>query len=260
MKKLMLVAAVALLCAAPANAKELLGAQLCGASGCATERQAGLFEGRGGPLGDGMAAAPAQAGPWYRGALLLGDHGKVFGHYAFYYVPDGRLVVQPGMDGQTTTWLKAQGMLGGLLERLAAKLRPFPTPKLVDVAINGRLASDPQSYLRLYSIGGEAETYPTDTRSVQIVLETAKRTPWSDGNNLVVYPGSNLLLRDGQIVSIPGDVAQRAANGESLVVDGGPPWDVIAAVLAALLAAAVLLGLVVRRLRARVAPSPVAQA
>jgi hypothetical protein len=256
MKKLMLVAVVALLCAAPANAKELLGAQLCGASGCATERQAGLFEGHGGPLGDGMSAAPAQAGPWYRGALLLGDHGKVFGHYTFYYVPDGRLVVQPGMDGQTTTWLKAQGALGDLLERLAARLRPFPTPKLVDVAINGRHAADPQSYLRLYSIGGEAQTYPSDTRSVQVVLETAKRTPWSDGNNLVVYPGSNLLLRDGEIVSIPGDVANRVASGESLVIHDGLPWAVIGAAVAVVL----LLGLAIWRLRPRVAPRPVAQA
>jgi hypothetical protein len=256
MKKLMLVAVVALLCAAPANAKELLGAQLCGAGGCATERQAGLFEGQGGPLGDGMVTPPAPVGPWYRGALLLGDHGKVYGRFAFYYVPDGRLVVQPGMDGQTTTWLKAHGALGGLLERLAAKLRPFPVPKLVDVAINGQLASDPQSYLRLYSIGSEAKTYPTDTRSVQIVLETADRTPWSDGNNLVVYPGSNLLMRDGEIVSIPGDVAARAANGESLAVGGGPPWGLIAAICAVV----ALLGVAILRLRPRTAPRPVPQA
>ena len=256
MKKLMLVAAVALLCAAPANAKELLGAQLCGAGGCATERQAGLFEGQGGPLGDGMVAPPAQVGPWYRGALLLGDRGKVYGRYAFYYVPDGRLVVQPGMDGQTTSWLKAHGALGGLLERLAAKLRPFPAPKLVDVAINGKLATDPQSYLRLYSIGGKAKTYPTDLRSVQIVLETAHRTPWSDGNNLVVYPGSNLLMRDGEIVSIPGDVADRAANGESLAGGGGLPWALIAAAGAIVL----LLGLAILRLRPRVASRPVPQA
>ena len=256
MKKLMLVAVLALLCAAPANAKDLLGAQLCGASGCATERQAALFEGQGGPLGGGTAAPPAQVGPWYRGALLLGDRGKVYGHYAFYYVPDGRLVVQPGMDGQTTTWLKAEGTLGGLLERLAAKLRPFATPKLADVAINGKLAADPQSYLRLYSIGSKAETYPTDMRSVQIVLETTHRTPWSDGNNLVVYPGSNLLLRDGEIVSIPGDVADRAANGESLAVAGGLPWLAIAAAGAV----ALLLGATVFRLRPRVAPRPVPQA
>jgi hypothetical protein len=256
MKKLMLVVLVTLLCAAPANAKELLGAQLCGAGGCATEREAGLFEGQGGPLGDGMVTPPAQVGPWYRGALLLGDRGKVYGRYAFYYVPDGRLVVQPGMDGQTATWLKAHGALGGLLERLAAKLRPFPAPKLLDVAINGKLASDPQSYLRLYSIGSEAKIYPTDLRSVQIVLETARRTPWSDGNNLVVYPGSNLLLRDGEIVSIPGDVADRAANGESLAVAAGPPWALIAAAGGV----AVLLALAILRLRPRVAPRPVPQA
>jgi hypothetical protein len=171
-------------------------------------------------------------------------------------VPDGRLVVQPGMDGQTTSWLKAHGALGGLLERLAAKLRPFPAPKLVDVAINGKLATDPQSYLRLYSIGGKAKTYPTDLRSVQIVLETAHRTPWSDGNNLVVYPGSNLLMRDGEIVSIPGDVADRAANGESLAVGGGLPWALIAAAGAIVL----LLGLAILRLRPRVASRPVPQA
>ena len=160
------------------------------------------------------------------------------------------------MDGQTTTWLKAQGALGGLLERLAAKLRPFPAPKLADVAINGKLASDPQSYLRLYSIGSEAKTYPTDTRSVQIVLETTHRTPWSDGNNLVVYPGSNLLMRDGEIVSIPGDVADRAANGESLAVGGGLPW----ALHRCGRRGRPLLGGAVLRMRPRVAPRPVPQA
>src|SRR3954454_18605231 len=143
MKQLMLVFVMALLCAAPANAKEILGAQLCGASGCATERQAGIFGGPSGPLGDGTVAAPAKVGPWYRGALLLGDRGKVFGRYAFYYVPDGQLVVQPGMGAQAPTWLKSQGALGDLIGRLAEKLRPFPRPTLVDVWINGKLAADP---------------------------------------------------------------------------------------------------------------------
>ena len=212
MKKLMLVGVVALLCAAPANAKELLGAQLCAPAAARPNGRPGCSRSRAARSETARSRRPRRSARG-RGALLLGDRGRVYGRYAFYYVPDGRLVVQPGMDGQTTTWLKAHGALGGLLGRLAARLRPFPAPKLVDVAINGKLASDPQSYLRLYSIGSEAKTYPTDLRSVQIVLETAHRTPWSDGNNLVVYPGSNLLLRDGEIVSISGDVADRAANG-----------------------------------------------
>lgn len=256
MKKLMLVVVAALLCAVPANAKELLGAELCGAGGCASEHQAGLAEGPSGPLGDGTVATPAQPGPWYRGALLLGDRGKVFGRFTFYYVPDGHLVVQPGQGAQTATWLEAQGPLGDLLERLAARLRPFAAPKLVDVAINGKLAADPQSYLRLYSIGSKAETYPTDTGSVQVVLETAKRTPWSDGNNLVVYPGSNLLVRDGEIVSIPAEIANRAANGESLAAGGGLPWAAIAVATAV----AFLLAVAIARLRPRAAPRPVPQA
>src|SRR4051812_16039765 len=101
----------ALVAAAPAQGKELLGAQLCGAEGCATQRAAGLYEGHSGPLGDGPVTAPAKPGPWFKGNLLLGDRGKVFGRLAFYYVPDGPVVVQPAMDGQVTTWLAPQGKL-----------------------------------------------------------------------------------------------------------------------------------------------------
>ena len=64
-------------------------------------------------------------------------------------------------------------------------------------------------------------------------------------------------MRDGEIVSIPGDVADRAANGESLAVGGGSAvgvdrssrsWSPRCSPLAIL------------RLRPRVAPRPVPQA
>jgi hypothetical protein len=258
MRKLVLVAAAALLWAAPANAKELLGAQLCGSSGCATQRAAGLLEGSGGgPLGDGAATAPTRPGPWYRGYLLLGDGGKVFGKFAFYYVPDGRLVVQPGQGGQVTTWLHPSPRLAALLADLASRLKPHPMQRLTEVAVNGRPAADPQSYLRLYDIGKKATTYPSET-GTQISLQTDVRTPWSDGNDVVVYPKSGLLVRDGQILAIPGSIADRAARGESLDVGGGGlPWTWIA-VVAGTFAAALALVAVLRR--TRVAPSPVVQA
>jgi hypothetical protein len=50
-KKLMLLmVAAALLGVAPAQAKEFLGAQLCGPDGCVTQHAAGLVEGPGRPV------------------------------------------------------------------------------------------------------------------------------------------------------------------------------------------------------------------
>jgi hypothetical protein len=257
MRKLMLVAVALLVWAGPANAKELLGAQLCGASGCATQRDAGLREGHGSPLGDGAVTPPAKAGPWYRGSLLLGDQGKVFGRYPFYYVPDGHFVVEPGHGGQVATWTHPQGRLAELLERLSRTLKPHSIPKLTSVAVNGRSAADPQSYLELYAIGEKATTYPTDGLGTQVVLETAKPTPWSDGNYVVVYPDSDLMVRDGEIVSIPGAIADRAARGASLDVGSHFPWLLIVGASAA--SAVLILALWLRR-RPRLVPRPVVQA
>jgi|SRR5690242_1270837 len=254
MRKLVLVVVAALCCAAPANAKEVLGAQLCGAGGCATQHAAGLLEGHGGPLGDGPLAAASKPGPWYHGYLLLGDRGKVFGRFAFYYVPDGRVVVQPGEGAQVTTWLHPSPRLAVLLADLASRLKPYPMPELTEVAVNGRPAADPESYLKLYAVGKKATTYPSEM-GTQVSLQTDRRTPWSDGNDVVVYPKSNLLVRDGQILSIPGSIADRAARGESLEVGGsGRPWTWVAAIGGAL-AAALALAALLRRPRTASKPA-----
>jgi hypothetical protein len=256
MRKLVLVAVVALLWAAPASAKELLGVQLCGASGCATLHDTGLREGPGGPIG-GEGIAPAKFGPWFRGSVLLGDHGKIFGKVGFYYVPDGGLLVEPGQGGQPTTWIHPQGRLAALLERLSKTMRAHPAPTITNVAVGGRSAADPQSYARLYATGEKATTYPTET-GTQVVIETAQPTPWSDGNYVVVYPESGLIVRDGQLVSVPGTVARRAARGLSLGHGGGGlPWSLFGGVAAA----AVALLVCVRLLRRpRAVPRPVVQA
>ena len=257
MKKLLLVLAATLLWAAPANAKELLGAQLCGVQGCVTQRDATLVEGPGGPFGgNGSVATPAKPGAWYRGYLLLGDRGKVFGRAPFFYVPDGQLIVQPGEGAQPTTWSHPEGRLAGLLAQLAQRTKPLPVPAITEVAVNGRPVSDPESYLRLYTIGGKATTYPKDTSSVQITFQSDRPSPWTTGNDIVVYPKSNLLVRDGQMVSIPAAIAARAARGESLAVDGGLPWLLV---LSGIIVAVLGTGLF-WRIRPRAAPHPVTQA
>lgn len=255
MKKLMLVAVAALLYAAPAQAKELLGAQLCGPGGCVTERQAGVLDGRNGPFG-GELGAPAKPGPWYRGYLLAGDRGQVVGKLLFYYVPGTGQVVQPGRLGESSVWTRPEARLAALVERLAARLEPFAAPRLRSVTVNGASVADPQSYLRLWTLEGKPTTYPTSIGSVEVVFFSDPASPWSDGNSMVAYPKSHLLLREGRLVSLPGPLAANLAAGRSLDTGRAMPWVPIGAAIGALVLAAGL----VRRLRPNPARQPVAQA
>jgi hypothetical protein len=257
-KKLMLLmVAAALLGAAPAQAKEFLGAQLCGPDGCVTQHAAGLVEGPGGPF-SGELAAPAKPGPWYRGYLLAGDRGKVIGKMLFYYVPGAHQVVQPGRSGQTTTWTTPDGKLAALVAALAARTKPYAKPTLTSVTLNGSAVDDPQSYLRLWTLDKKATGYPDGLGSQQVIFFTEPASPWSDGNYVVAYAKSRLLLRDGQLVSMPKDIAAAVAAGHSLDPGRTIPWTPIA--IAAALAALALAAAVARRLRPRPSPLPVAQA
>lgn len=256
MKNLMLVTAAALLYAAPAQAKELLGAQLCGASGCVTERQTGMMDGRNGPF-SGALGAPAEPGAWYRGYLLAGDGGKVVGKLSFYYVPGAGQVVEPGRQGNATTWTRPDPKLAALLERLAARATPFAAPHLTSVTLNGTAVADPQSYLRLWTLHGKATSYPDGLGSKQVIFFSDPASPWTDGNYVVAYPKSHLLLRDGQIVSLPDSIASPLAAGRSLDRGRTIPWLPIAGAIAVLVFAAMLIR---RRPRPRSAPQPVPQA
>lgn len=256
MKKLMLVTIAALLYAAPAQAKELLGAQLCGPGGCVTEREAGMLEGQNGPFG-GELAAPAKPGPWYRGYLLAGDGGQVVGKLLFYYVPGSGQVVQPGRLGGSSTWTRPDAKLVALVERLAERTKPFAAPHLDSVTLNGAAVSDPQSYLRLWTVDGKATTYPKGLGSRQVIFFSDPASPWTDGNYVVAYPKSHLLLRDGQLVALPDSVATKLAAGRSLDTGRAIPWTPIAAAIAVLVLAAALIR---RRPRPHRAPQPVAQA
>jgi hypothetical protein len=259
MKKLMLLttAAAAFLVTAPAQAKELLGAQLCGPGGCVTAREAGMVEGRNGLFG-GELAAPAEAGPWYRGYLLAGDRGKVVGKLLFYYVPETGQAVEPGRYGNSSTWTRPGAKFAALLESLSDRVKPFAAPQMTSVTLNGTAVQDPQSYLRLWDLRRKATSYPAgELGSQQVIFFSDPASPWSDGNYVVAYPKSHLLLRDGQLVSLPDSVAARLAAGRSLDPGRAIPWAPIAAALVLLVLTAVF---VRRRPRPARAPQPVAQA
>jgi len=261
MRALMVVAVVAAALAVPAvaAAKGVVGAELCGATGCASERNAGLPEGPGGPFsGAGEVVPPSAPAPWLRGSLLLGDGGKVFGRLLFFYVPSADLVVQAGDQYTQPSWWHPQGAFADIVRRLAKRVEPLPAPTMTSVTVDGRAVADPQSYLRLYTVGTKPKAYPTDTRSLTIAFHSRRPTPWSTRNYVVLYPGTNLLVRDGQMVSVPPSVTKAVMQRGSLDTSGGAPWLTIAlAAVAAAASAAVAL-----RLRSRLRPTaaPVPQA
>jgi hypothetical protein len=223
MRKLVLVTLAALFWVAPASAKELLGAQLCGPAGCATERGTSLREGPNGPF-SGELAQPAAPSSWYRGYLLAGDQGKVIGKMLFYYVPSAHQVVQPGRYGQTTTWLRAKPDLAAMLERLSDKVKPYPVPRMTAVRVDSKPVADPQSYLRLWTLDKKASGYPDGLGSHTVIFYSEPASPWSDGNYVVAYPKAKLLLRDGNVVALPKALADRLDRRQSLRTSSSRTW------------------------------------
>ena len=260
MKKLMLVLCIAALVAPPvAGAKGLMGAELCGPEGCRQQRSTDLREGPGGFNGPysglGGIVQPSAPAPFYRGNLLIGDGGKVFMRVPFFYVPDAKLMVQPGNGNEQPAWWHPEGALKTIVESLAARVHPNPSPANIAVTANGKSVADPQSYLRLFTIGSKTDRYPTEDDSVQVTFTSPKSTPWTTGNLLVLYPKSHLLIRDGQMVAVSADTSDRIVRGASLASGSSFPWLPAAAGVAAVVLAAGI----VRRRRPRAAPRPVTQ-
>jgi hypothetical protein len=259
MKKLVLVVfMVALAAPAAAGAKGLMGAELCGSDGCRQHRGGQLREGPAfnGPYsGLGGIIQPAAPSPWFRGNLLIGDGGKVFMRVPFFYVPGAKLMVQPGNGSEQPAWWHPLGALKTIVEGLAATVHPFPTPTDIAVTANGKPVADPQSYLRLFTIGAKTDKYPSEDDFVDLTFTSKKPTPWTTGNVIVLYPKSHLVIRDGQMVAVSRDTADRIARRAGLAPGAAFPWLPAAAGAAAIALAAAI----IRHLRPRAAPRPLTQ-
>jgi hypothetical protein len=244
MKRLvLLVIAAALVVPASAGAKGLVGVEACGTNGCVKQRLATpqddgrLFSGLGGVV------QPAAPGPWLRVFLLIGEpNGVARKGIPFFYVPGAGLLVQPGNGSDQPAWWRPSGRLRTIVRALAERVRPFAMPR-VSVTVDDRRVADPQSYLRLYTIGTKTTAYPTEDASVILDYQSNPVTPWTTGNYMVVYPKSHLLVRDGQIVAIDDAVTKRIVRGASLASEPSSfPWlPVGAAVLFPAFGAAALL-------------------
>src|SRR5215207_3336041 len=106
---------VLLLClaaAAPADAKEVLSAKVCGANGCESSRDRALIA----ALGEGgdPVDPPKAAAPFFRVRLTIGEaNGKVMDRFWTHFMPKGELI--RGSDG---TWMPATDAYTGALKKI----------------------------------------------------------------------------------------------------------------------------------------------
>jgi hypothetical protein len=151
-----------LLLAAPAQAKEVLAAKVCGENGCATSRDrdliAALAEG-GDPVDPPNAAAP-----FFRVRLTIGeDNGKVMDRFWTHFMPKGELI--RGSDG---TWMPATKAYTDALKQV----------------VNPSMAAYPAAQLAKLLAGDEP--LPSYQAQVSSVMEPPRSQPETDGGGLAL--------------------------------------------------------------------------
>ena len=151
-----------LMLAAPAQAKEVLAAKVCGENGCVTSRDRGLIAG----LADGgdPVDPPKAAAPFFRVRLTIGDEkGNVMDRFWTHFMPRGELI--RGSDG---TWMPATDAYTGALKKV----------------VNPSMAAYPAS--RLAKLLASDQPVPTYQAQVSRVGEPARSQPETDGGGIPV--------------------------------------------------------------------------
>jgi hypothetical protein len=126
--------------AAPAEAKTVLSATVCGANGCETSRDraliAGLAEG-GDPVNPPKAPAP-----FFRVRLTVGErNGKVMDRFWTHFMPKGELI--RGSDG---TWMPAGDAYTDALKKIVnPSMEAYPASALAELVAGDQPVPSPQA-------------------------------------------------------------------------------------------------------------------
>ena len=158
-----LVPILLLLCltvVAPAEAKEVLSAKVCGANGCETSRDRALIA----RLAEGgdPVDPPKAAAPFFRVRLAIGDeNGKVMDRFWTHFMPKGELI--RGSDG---TWMPAGDAYTGALKKI----------------VNPSMEAYPASGLAKLLAGDQP--VPTSQPQVSRVVAPPQPRPAADGGGI----------------------------------------------------------------------------
>lgn len=218
MRFVMLVALVAVLLPASAFAKEIKSIQVCGAARCKTETDRAVLQaiGEGPGSSDRYVGAPP-ASTFYSVKVTVdaGTERPAITWNAFVVPSAG--VMRTEDEARHALWRKMPAReLAGWAALLRA-VEPFARPTLTRVTVARNPVSDPGSYLALYDIKRSGTVRPRKADWVSIRLVATRPTPWTDGRNELSYSRSaNLLLRDGELLRVPGAIAARLERRASL--------------------------------------------
>jgi hypothetical protein len=226
MKTALLAAVVAVSVLAVASGADAKGPpsgfQACGQNACVTitpnDAEAlaiKLF------YGDGsreLFAPKVVPGPFY--TLRWHFEGDM---HTGYYVPAlnlFRYVGDPASPAVSSTslvhWMHLDAQGQAALGRAFTPLQPYARPTPTRVTVGGRDVADPESYLRLWSVGKATYKWPTG-RFLKVVIASATPSPWTDGNaHLSIARRSPYLLRDGTVVRISAGLARQIRARVSL--------------------------------------------
>lgn len=259
MKKLLLplLALTALAVAAPALAKEPSMAKLCGAGGCSTTHDGRTLTTLLSQDGTSPPAPPPAA--FYRMTVTIDappDAGSA-ARSEWTYVPSANLVFRTGIfGGGMDSWVKPGAAATALLQRTVRGLKPYSVPAPTKVTVGSREVKDPASYLQLLSQQSVGRRIPSAGDWQEIHFFGA-RSPWTDGSLTLAFSAKDgLLLRGGEVVTLPASMVTKIADGSSLGgADKAFPWLLLAGAVALALAVLAAAALVVRRLGGRM-PRP----
>ncbi|MBA3717891.1 MAG: hypothetical protein H0W87_06665 [Actinobacteria bacterium] len=213
---LVLAGAGLLAFAGTAQAKEIVGLKICGASGCnaSTDRE----QLKGWMLGgssDPEQSTSVPAEPFYTAELSFGDpEGNVIHQETAYWLPGSNVM---RFRGQTQDpWWKLDPSGISMFQQISAGIDAF-TPELSGVKVKGKSVSDPTSYLRLF---GEFpyRTFPKGKlHLITIALTASKPNPWVSGTLRLRYEASRrLLIRPDGYVRLPAALGKLVMQRASL--------------------------------------------
>lgn len=184
------------------------GFTVCGANGCvsvkdptATQKLPLL-----GPQEGASVVGPAAPAPFYRVRLGVGD--ALYAPEAAYYVPTARVLRLK--DPAYAEWLSIPPAGVEVLQQATATLQPYAVPPFTTVFVDEELARSPATYLKLFEVGRSVSSWSGAGGWLSTLLLSKRPSPWGDGaNDVWVSRHASFLRRDGEVVRIPGSMAQR---------------------------------------------------
>jgi len=242
---LLALAATGLLAlAGVAQAKEIGSLKVCGANGCNTFTDREQLRGWE-PSGGGTSQSAAAAQRYYTVELGFTDGATIIHRESAYWLPEGALF-RFRSTNDSSWWSVAENQTA-MYEKAAAGIEAF-TPTLSRVKVKGKIARDPNSYLKLlgnlkYATLGKAKLHP-----IRITLTSPSANPWVNGTVILGYDAKQrLLIRPDGYFRVPAALGKlvlaRASLNTKASGSGGGNDALVAGLGVAAIASIAVLGL-----------------